>query len=224
MFCRIKLKKDKKYNDLINGLFEQKINESLLIHVSIKILNDDNCYNEIKSCIAQNMEENSEKIINENSLCDKNLINLLKQLNNSNLYESWLSTICENIKTTNFYIINSIINESFKKIPEELWIDKISIEQQIEFVKCVIRQGSFSQSYSAGSVRNLISNFNYKNPMLMKNFLDSLLNNLIEPNFLKNYNVEIAKIINNYNEKDSYFEKLKNKNNKNFDSILKKIK
>lgn len=141
-----------------------------------KILENDNCPDELKAQILIKAEENVTDLINDNTITDPIVLELIQILDSNTFYGAWIETIINSLKSTrDFYRMNSIIEVSFRKIPQEKWIQKVSDNQKIEFIKWLVNEANINNPYYSSSARVLLENLSQEYPDLVKVFRENLL-------------------------------------------------
>ena len=141
-----------------------------------KILDNEVCTHELKTKILIEAEKNVTNLINDKTITDSIVLDLIQTLDSNILYEVWIETIVKSLKSTSdFYRMNNIIEYSFRKISQEKWLHKVSDEQKIEFVKWIVSEANINKNFYSSSARDLLEDFSQEYPDLVKVFRENLL-------------------------------------------------
>lgn len=125
------------------------------------------------------------------------------------MYERWLSFIIDYFSSTsNFYAQNKIIDYSFKKIPEKFWINKVSENIKIKFVKVILSETNPSIGNRPNSAVELMITFQDIYPNLIDGFLEQLIQSE-DINDLEKYEWYINSYIKKSEKKNELEKKLK---------------
>lgn len=209
-----KINNGKIINSIISKMFSNENNNiSIVIDILRRILYNDICNIELKNFILNEIKNNYNLLFNEKTLSDDNMIEIIKLIDNSEVYEKWLTTIIDKFKSTLWFDEkNSLIDNSFRKLSVELWIDKVSDNSKIEFVKCILNEAYSDKVYYSFSARNLLENFKEEYPQLISIFSD-YLENIPDSEY---YNIKYYKAITKYiidtKKIEEFKEKVKDKN------------
>lgn len=207
-----RFKKDNLINEVINNLINEKNNSSIIFDILEKLLENVECDEVLKNKILSNLESKCTYLINEDTVIDSNFLEIIKIMDSTILYEEWLTTIISYFKSySNFYMMNSLLEQSFKKIPENLWVQKVSKEIKINFVSCMLDEGNTSKQYCSSSARELIENFRSEYPILVSEFIDELMKKDDSKYFGLDYQDTIISYISDETKKNEYNKKLERK-------------
>lgn len=163
--------------NLINVLFSDLENKTLIKEcVNLMLINKD-CREYFKEILVSSILKNKEKIILGN-MDDGAIIDLIKNVNTKEMFEFWINTILKKFNETNdFYIQNSIISNSFLKIPEEVWFELIDNDLKNRLLKFIVQFGASNIRYCSSSANDLALNLHIKYPKLTKYFVELFDNN-----------------------------------------------
>lgn len=206
-----KINNGKIINSIISKMFSNENNNiSIVIDILRRILYNDICNIELKNFILNEIKNNYNLLFDEETVYDDNLLEIIKLIDNSEVYEKWLTTIVDYFNSfSDFYIMNSLVDSSFRKLPTELWIDKVSENLKIDFVKCIVEEANLTKKYCSSSARDLLENFNDEYPQLIGTFLDYLENNPDSDYYHPTYCKTIVSFINDDKKIEEFKEKVK---------------
>lgn len=206
-----KINNGKIINSIISKMFSNENNNiSIVIDILRRILYNDICNIELKNFILNEIKNNYNLLFDEETVYDDNLLEIIKLIDNSEVYEKWLTTIVDYFNSfSDFYIMNSLVDSSFRKLPTELWIDKVSENLKIDFVKCIVEEANLTKKYCSSSARDLLENFNDEYPQLIGTFLDYLENNPDSEYYHPTYCKTIVSFINDDKKIEEFKEKVK---------------
>ena len=206
-----KINNGKIINSIISKMFSNENNNiSIVIDILRRILYNDICNIELKNFILNEIKNNYNLLFDEETVYDDNLLEIIKLIDNSEVYEKWLTTIVDYFNYfSDFYIMNSLVDSSFRKLPTELWIDKVSENLKIDFVKCIVEEANLTKKYCSSSARDLLENFNDEYPQLIGTFLDYLENNPDSEYYHSTYCKTIVSFINDDKKIEEFKEKVK---------------
>ena len=203
-----KLRKDNYINEVLIKLFNEENKIIIVIDVFKKLLDSAKNDMELKDFVLTELKKNYNRVFNEKNICEKNTLEFIKLIDNDEVYEQWLSKIIDYFGgTTSFYKQNDIIEWSFRKIPEELWIKKVSENIKIRLVKIILDNTNPKYGNCSYNARNLMENFQDEYPKLIGEFLEQLLRRG-DKNELKKYEWFI-KLLKKSKIKDEIEEKIK---------------
>ena len=203
-----KLRKDNYINEVLIKLFNEENKIIIVIDVFKKLLDSAKNDMELKDFVLTELKKNYNRVFNEKNICEKNTLEFIKLIDNDEVYEQWLSKIIDYFGgTTSFYKQNDIIEWSFRKIPEELWIKKVSENIKIRLVKIILDNTNPKYGNCSYNARNLMENFQDEYPKLIDEFLEQLIksndiNDLNYKWFVENYiknNEKKNNILKNFN-------------------------
>ena len=170
-----------------------------------KILENDNCPHELKAKILIEAEKNVTDLINDNTIIDPIVLELIQILDSNVFYEAWIRTIINCLKSTyDFYRMNNIIDSSFRKVPQEKWIQKVPDNLKIEFIKWIVTEANINKEFFSSSARYLLENLSQEYPDLVKVFRENLLQDVASECNKPWYQETILAYIMDEESKDQY--------------------
>jgi hypothetical protein len=203
-----KIIKDDYFYGVIDSLFNEENNYSIVLEILKGILDSDS-NEELRNIILNKLSENYKHVFNEKVINDKNLLEFIKIIDDNEVYERWLSFIIDYFSSTsNFYAQNKIIDYSFKKIPEKFWINKVSENIKIKFVKVILSETNPSIGNRPNSAVELMITFQDIYPNLIDGFLEQLIQSE-DINDLEKYEWYINSYIKKSEKKNELEKKLK---------------
>lgn len=196
------------FDDFIKEIFVSTYNIDHVIYIMSKLLNTDSCNEKVKDLLICEINNNDDKIINSNTIVNNFLLDILKCIKSSQLYEKWLQIIINSIKKEyDFHKINTIILDSFMKLPEDLWFDKVSENLKVNFVKCILDEAGPHRTNSAYAAQNLLMIFSEEYPGLSRVFTSQLLKEKDSKYFDKRYKDIVVKLFSDEIKKEEYIKK-----------------
>ena len=208
MILAEKIIKDDYFYGVIDSLFNEENNYSIVLEILKEILDSDS-NEELRNIILNKLSENYKHVFNEKVINDKNLLEFIKIIDDNEVYERWLSFIIDYFSSTsNFYVQNKIIDYSFKKIPEKFWINKVSENIKIKFVKVILSETNPSIGNRPNSAVELMITFQDMYPNLIDGFLEQLIQSE-DINDLEKYEWYINLYIKKSEKKNELEKKLK---------------
>ncbi|WP_312355621.1 hypothetical protein [Aminipila sp.] len=175
------------------SLFTDSPNSDVRFQLVYSILQNEKCLEKFRNMIRNGCY----KQFNLAHFEEFYLQNILIQLDDNILYETWLKAINCYINSSNFNYGNRAVNV-FTSIAKEYWIDKVSLELKISLVMNILRQGKKDSNYYSHDCAELMWNLDKKYPKLVETFLDHIFENK-ENNDINEFLVDkYAKIISRY--------------------------
>ena len=217
-----RLIKDNYFYKVIENLFDKKNNISIVLDVLKRLLDSNENNEECKGFLLNKLKENYKLLFSKEVICDKNLLELIKIIDDNEVYEEWLLSIKTYFNGTSYFAEqNKILDYSFKEIPESFWINKVSENIKISFVKSILDQSHPKYLNCSNSARVLSKNFEDEYPLLIDEFLGYLINSNND-HYFREYDWFLKEHIKNNEKKDYIEEKLQTVNEErkdNFSSI-----
>lgn len=217
-----RLIKDNYFYKVIENLFDKKNNISIVLDVLKRLLDSNENNEECKGFLLNKLKENYKLLFSKEVICDKNLLELIKIIDDNEVYEEWLLSIKTYFNETSYFAEqNKILDYSFKEIPENCWINKVSENIKISFVKSILDQSHPKYLNCSNSARVLSKNFEDEYPLLIDEFLGYLINSNND-HYFREYDWFLKEHIKNNEKKDYIEEKLQTVNEErkdNFSSI-----
>lgn len=196
------------FDEFIKKIFVSDYNIDNVIYIMSKVLNNDSCNEKVKDLLICEIYDNYDNIIKSNTIVNNFLLDILKCVDSSQIYEKWLETIIKSINNEyNFNRKNDIILDSFTKLPEDLWFDKVSERLKVDFVKSILDEVDPYKSNSAYAAQNLLVNFSEEYPGLSRVFTSQLLKDKDSKYFDKQYKDIVVKLFSDEIKKEEYIKK-----------------
>ena len=203
-----KITKNDYFYGVIDSLFNEENDFSIVLEILKRILDSDN-NEEFRNIILNKLSTNYNLIFNERVINDKNLLEFINIIDDNEMYERWLSFIIDYFSSTSsFYAQNKIIDYSFKKIPEKFWINKVSENIKIKFVKVILNETNPIIVHRPNSAVELMETFQEIYPHLIDEFLEQLIQSE-DTDDLEKYEWYISLYIKKSKKKNELEEKLK---------------